>query len=160
MSSASQIDYAAMPEDQLAEMLSKIKSSRETEELRARLPAQLAPFASNISIIKPISGGGADGLGGVHCCACSVKERKICMSVAVVPSPHSHSEEADSENSEEVDSKETHGKPLELVWKDWWTSSRYFTGSADSYMHSISLRLWSSSPWNAFEGDSFYRPVR
>ena len=47
MSSPSQIDYTTMREDRLAEMLSKVKSSRETEALRARLPAQLAQFASN-----------------------------------------------------------------------------------------------------------------
>jgi hypothetical protein len=52
------------------------------------------------------------------------------MSVAVVPSPHLQSQ----------DSEEPHAKPLELVWRDWSTSSRYLTGSADSHMHSISLR--------------------
>lgn len=55
------------------------------------------------------------------------------MSVSVAPSPHSQ-----SQNSEKAD--EPHAKPLELVWRDWWTSSRYATGSANSHMHSISLR--------------------
>jgi hypothetical protein len=52
------------------------------------------------------------------------------MSVAVVPSPHSQSQ----------DSEEPRAKPLELVWRDWQTSSRYFLGTARSNMHSISLR--------------------
>lgn len=74
MSSASQIDHATMSEDQLAEMLSKMKSSRETEALRARLPAQLAPFASNISIIKLIQTVHTSPTGGVHCCSCRVRD--------------------------------------------------------------------------------------
>ena len=129
-SSTSQVDHATMSEGQLAQMLSKVKSSRETEELRARLPAQLAPFASNISITEPISRGDADGLDGVHFCACKVKERRIRMSVTMVPSPHSPSQ----------GSEEPHVKPLELVWHDWWTTSKYGTGSADSHMRSISLQ--------------------
>jgi hypothetical protein len=48
------------------------------------------------------------------------------MSVAVVPSPQ--------------DSEQLHAKPLKLVWQDWRTSSKYFTGSADSHMHSLSLK--------------------
>jgi hypothetical protein len=52
------------------------------------------------------------------------------MSVAVVPSPYSQSQ----------DSEERHAKPLELVWRDWWTGASYIIGSADSNMHSISLR--------------------
>jgi hypothetical protein len=130
MSSVSQIDHANMPEDQLAEMLSKVKSSRETEALRARLPAQLTPFASNISVIEPIQTLSISPTDGVHNCSCGVKERRVFMSVAVVPSPHSQSQ----------DSEEPHAKPLELVWRDWWTSSRYLTGSTDPHMHSLSLR--------------------
>jgi len=130
MSSASQIDHATIPEDQLAEMLSKVKSSRETEALRARLLAQLAPFASNISIIEPIQTVRTSPTDGVHLCTCKVKERRICMSVAVVPSPYSQSQ----------DSEEPDAKPLKLIWRDWWTRSKYLTGSADSHMHSIFLQ--------------------
>ena len=53
------------------------------------------------------------------------------MSVVVIPDPSPHSQSQDAE--------EPHAKPLELVWRDWWTSSRYLTGSADSHMHSFSL---------------------
>ncbi|KAN0126609.1 hypothetical protein V8E52_000249 [Russula decolorans] len=102
-----------MSEDQLAEMLSKVKSSRETEALRARLPAQLAPFASNISVVEPIQTVCTNPTDGVYCCSCEVNERRICMSVAVVPSPHSQSQ----------DLEEPHAKPLELVWRDWWTGA-------------------------------------
>jgi hypothetical protein len=52
------------------------------------------------------------------------------MSVAVVPSP----------NSQSQDSDEPHAKPLELIWRYWWTRSRYITGLAGSNMHSISLQ--------------------
>jgi hypothetical protein len=68
------------------------------------------------------------------------------MSVAVVPSPHSRSQ----------DSEEPHAKPLELVWRDWQTSWRYFSGTAGSNMHSISLRygprLGTRSKATAFTG--------
>jgi hypothetical protein len=50
------------------------------------------------------------------------------MSVAVVP--HSQSQ----------DSEEPHAKPLKLVWRDWRTSSKQLSGSADSHTHSISLQ--------------------
>jgi hypothetical protein len=147
LSSTSQINYASMPEDQLAEMLSKVKSSRQTEALRARLPAQLAPFASNISIVEPIQTIRASPPTGVHCSSFEVKEQRICMSVAVVPSPHSRSQ----------DSEEPHAKPLELVWQTWTTGSRYVTAFADSYMYSISLqygppRDGMHSKANAFVG--------
>jgi hypothetical protein len=122
--SASQVDHGPIPEDQLAEMLSKMKSSRETEALRARLPAQLAPFASNISVVEPTQTVSVSATDGLYFCGCAVKERRIYMSVAVAPSPQSQSQDSDS-------------KPLELVWRDWSTSSR---GSAHSHMHSLSLQ--------------------
>ncbi|KAI0286119.1 hypothetical protein BGY98DRAFT_930322 [Russula aff. rugulosa BPL654] len=130
MASASQI-HATMQEDQLAELLSNVKSLRETEELRARLPAQLAPFTSNISIIEPIQTISASPHDGVNGCSFSIKERRIYMSVAVVPS--SDSQLQDSE-------EEPHAKPLKLIWRDWRTRSLYISGSADSHMHSIFLQ--------------------
>ena len=123
MLSESQTDLATISEVQLAETLSKVKCLRQTEELQARLPAQLAPFESNISIIKPIETVNTNPT-GVHHCVCKVKERKIRMSVAVAPSPDS----------------EPHVKTLKLDYLDWWSSSRYLTGAAQSHMQSISFQ--------------------
>ena len=128
MSSASQIDLAAITDDQLAEMLSELKFSRETEALRARLPGQLAPFASNISITKPVQTVSISPSGGIHGCWCKIKERKICMSVNVAPSLYSPA------------SQPRPAQPIQLVWRDWCTGANYLTGSADSHMHSISLQ--------------------
>jgi hypothetical protein len=125
---SSRIDLSTIPEDQLAEALSKAKSSRETEALRARLPAQLAPFASNIAITKPIHIVSTSAIDGLYYSSFGIKERRIAMAVTVVPSPYSQ-----WKNSEEP-------QPLELVWRDWWTSSKNGTGSADSFMYSLSLR--------------------
>ncbi|KAG5641786.1 hypothetical protein DXG03_004190 [Asterophora parasitica] len=58
-------------------MFSKVKSSEETEKLQARLPAQLAPFASNISIVGPIRTVSISLNDGIHYSACEVKERRI-----------------------------------------------------------------------------------
>ena len=130
MASASQI-HATMQEDQLAELLSNVKSLRETEELRARLPAQLAPFASNISIIEPIQTIKTSPYNGINGCAFTIKERRIYMSVAVVPSSDSQSQDS---------KEEPRAKPLKLIWRDWTTSSLYISGCADSHMHSIFLQ--------------------
>jgi hypothetical protein len=111
-------------------LLSKVKSSRETETLRARLPAQLAQFASNISIIEPIQTIRISHTDGVHCCSCGSEERRTCMSVAVVPSPHSQSQ----------DSEEPRTKPFEFVWQDWSTGSSYLIGSMSSQKCSISIK--------------------
>ena len=81
MSSASQIDRATMSEDRLVEMLSKMKSSREAEALRARLPAQLAPFASNMSIVETIQTVCTNPTDGVYCYSCEVDERTENMHV-------------------------------------------------------------------------------
>jgi hypothetical protein len=121
-------------------MLSKVKSSRETEKLRARLPAQLAPFASNISIIKPMQIVRIPRISGLHGCSCGVRERKIWMSVTVVPSSNSQSQDS-----------VPHAKSLKLVWLDFGTTSTYLTGSVDSNMHSISLR-YGPSKATAFTG--------
>lgn len=142
MSSASQIDLATMPEDQLAEALSEVRSSRETKALRARLPEILAPFASNITVIEPIQTADTFHNDGANCCYCSVRERRIRLSVAVVLSRHSQSRRA---------KKKPRGKRLELFWRDWETSSRYLSGSADSDMHSITLQ-YGRSKATAFTG--------
>ena len=136
MSSGSQ---ATMSESQLAEMLSKLRASRETEALRGRLPAQLAPFASNISITEPTQSTNIAPCDGLHYSSCDFKERTVCMSIAVVLSQHSQSQEP-------------HAKPLKLVWKHWGTSSRYLTGSADSRMHYLSLKYGRSKAKVAFAG--------
>jgi hypothetical protein len=104
-----------MPEDQLAEAISEVRSSRETEALRARLPEILTQFALNITIIEPIQTVDTFNNDGANCCYCSIRERRICMSVAVVPSPHSKSRAT----------KRPRAKRLELFWRDWETSSRY-----------------------------------
>jgi hypothetical protein len=54
-------------------LLSKVKSSRETETLRARLPAQLAQFASNISIIEPIQTIRISHTDEVYCCSLGLR---------------------------------------------------------------------------------------
>ena len=123
-----------MPEVQLAEMPFNVKISQETEALRARLPAQLAPFASNISIVEPMQTICVSPNEGVHLSGCAVEERRICMQVAVVPSTHSQSQ--DSESLVE----ESHTKSLKLVWQDWSQTARYTIATADSQMYSISLK--------------------
>ena len=56
------------------------------------------------------------------------------MSVAVVPESHLQSQ----------DPEEPHVEPLELLWQDWGTTSRYFlTDTADSHTYSISLEYGS-----------------
>ena len=56
------------------------------------------------------------------------------MSVVVrsVPDPP-HSQSQDSEEPH------SHAERLELVWRDWWTISKYLTGCAASNMHSITI---------------------
>ena len=124
MSSASQIDLATMPEDQLAEALSKVRSSRETEALRARLPEILTPFASNIAITEPIQTVDTYHNDGANCCRFSVRERRIRMLVTVVPSPHSQSR---------ARKKKPRAKRLELFWRDWETR----TGPLNCYHHHV-----------------------
>jgi hypothetical protein len=148
MSSASQIDHATMSEDQLAEMLSKVKSLRETEALRARLPALLAPFASNISIIEPIQTVCTSPPDGVHCSSCKVKERRIWMSVAVVPSPHSQSQDSGA-------TCEAFGTRLARLADKFEVSHRNCR-----FRHAFYFPPIRSSSWNAFEGDCLYRLVR
>ena len=145
MSSASQIDRATMSEDRLVEMLSKMKSSREAEALRrARLPAQLAPSASNMSIVEPIQTVCTNPTVGVYCYSCEVDERRICMSVAVIPPPHSQSQDP---------TEEPHAKPLEFVWRDCYRGEVYRRICGIQYAFYLpSIR--SSSSWNALRGDS------
>lgn len=152
MSSVSQIDLATIPENQLAEALSKVKSSRETEALRARLPAQLAPFASNITITEPIHTVSISAIDGLYYSSFGINERKIVMAVTVVPSPYSQS-------------KVSYMRPLEVVWRDWWTSSKNGTGSADSFMYSLSIRCRrpnfnAESPTAEKEDPDFRLPSR
>jgi hypothetical protein len=59
------------------------------------------------------------------------------MSVAVVPSSHSQSQDA-------------HAKPLRLVWRDWWTCPKYATGCAISCKYSLSLRYGCGVKAKAF----------
>ncbi|KAK2756135.1 hypothetical protein FQN54_005543 [Arachnomyces sp. PD_36] len=137
MTSAPQTPSSTMSEDELTEMLSKVKSARETEELRARLPSQLAPFASNISITKPVETTNISRGDGMHFCGCGIKQRIIHMSVTVVPRPDMQPPQG---------SGELPAKSLKLAWRDWWTTSRYLTGLAQSHMHSITLEYDSLDP--------------
>jgi hypothetical protein len=50
---------------------------------------------------------------------------------------------------------EPYTMPLELVWRDWRTSSPYLSGSADSHMHSISLRYGLHRRGMRLEAKSF-----
>lgn len=59
------------------------------------------------------------------------------MSVTVVPRPYIQPPQGSGELS---------AKSLKLVWRDWWTTSRYLTGSAQSLMHSITLEYDSLDP--------------
>jgi hypothetical protein len=127
---SSPIDLATIPEDQLAQALAKVKSSKATEALRARLPAQLAPLASNIAITEPIHTDSVSAMDGLYYSSFMFKKRSIMMAVTVDLSPYSP-----SQNSEEP-----HAKQLELIWKEWETSLKCGTGSADSLMYSLSLR--------------------
>lgn len=144
MASTSQT-YATMPEDQLAELLSNVKSLRETEALRARLPAQLAPFASNISITKPVEIISTSPPVGINGSYFIVNERRISMSVAVVPSPPSHSQSQGQGSAGPADEPpRAKKKPLELIYRDWMTRTLYVSGAAESEMLYIFLHYGDS----------------
>jgi hypothetical protein len=125
MSSTSHIDLTSISVEELSNSLSKVECALQTEALRARLPAQLVPFASNISVTTPVQSISISPTDGLNESACEVNESRVVMSVTVFS----------SDSQPKDDSDEPGVKSLELVWRHWWTAS----GSVYSRMYSLFL---------------------